>query len=259
MKKFVSLLFISLTFYIGNSQTITGPTSYCQGASTTLTVTGAPGGSTFQWTLNTVNITNATNISLTVTTSGTYNVIVTVAGNSTTLADIVITAFPPSTASFTFNPNNACAKSNVQFTNSSTGTGLTYLWNFNDPGSGANNTSTLINPTHSFIGSIGNGTQNFNVKLITTSVNGCQDSTTSTVTIKQRPDPQLGGTGASIYNSLPYFKVCSSSPASNFIFTNLSTTTSTNTNYTFVWGDNTPNLSQSSFTSTTHTYPRTRL
>jgi len=54
----------------------------------------------------------------------------------------------PCDASFTFAPIGPCG--NFQFTNTSTGSPLTYAWNFGDPMSGANNTSTAQNPTHQF-------------------------------------------------------------------------------------------------------------
>lgn len=252
------LIFISVFFFCYHNiytQTIvaSGPTSYCQGDSVTLSVTGATGNPTYQWTLNGGNITSATNSILKIFAAGTYNVIYT-QGNSQTLNDIIITVYSKPDAAFTFTPNNLCAKTPIQFTNTSTGSGLTYDWNFGDPSSGTNNTSTVLHPVHQFVGTAGNGTQNFTVTLITTSVNGCKDTATATVTMNKRPDATLGGTGATVYNGANYFVACTADPASTFIFNNLSTTTATNTNYTIVWGDNTPNFTQSNFTTVNHTY-----
>ncbi len=59
----------------------------------------------------------------------------------------------------------------ASFTNTSTianATAMTYLWNFGDPGSGANNTSTLINPTHYF-STVGP----YTIILTATSIDGC--------------------------------------------------------------------------------------
>ena len=57
------------------------------------------------------------------------------------------------TASFTVTPPN-CVNTNIQFTDASTlvgfGSVTQWDWNFGDPASGANNTSTLQNPTHNF-------------------------------------------------------------------------------------------------------------
>ncbi len=54
--------------------------------------------------------------------------------------------------SATFSANNfaPCANTPVTFDPITTGTGISYLWNFGDPSSGANNTSTLANPSHLF-------------------------------------------------------------------------------------------------------------
>ncbi len=55
----------------------------------------------------------------------------------------------PCVTSFTNNPIDNCG--NFQYTSQSTGTApITYSWNFGDPGSGTNNTSTASNPTHQF-------------------------------------------------------------------------------------------------------------
>lgn len=53
-------------------------------------------------------------------------------------------------ASFTANNFAPCANTPVIFNPLTTGTGVSYLWNFGDPSSGANNTSTLANPSHLF-------------------------------------------------------------------------------------------------------------
>ncbi len=62
--------------------------------------------------------------------------------------DIVIGEAPPNNASFTF----SCTNSNtVNFTNTSA-LCPALTWDFGDPASGPNNTSTLPNPTHTFSG-----------------------------------------------------------------------------------------------------------
>ena len=62
----------------------------------------------------------------------------------------------------------------AQFNDTSTvdnGTVVSWVWNFDDPVSGALNTSTLQNPTHSY-STIGTK----NVKFIVTSLSGCKDT-----------------------------------------------------------------------------------
>ncbi len=54
---------------------------------------------------------------------------------------------PPNVASFTY----ACTSSNtISFTNTSSLCPNSFSWNFGDPGSGVNNTSTAANPTHTY-------------------------------------------------------------------------------------------------------------
>jgi PKD repeat protein len=55
-------------------------------------------------------------------------------------------------------------------------------WNFGDPASGVNNTSTQQNPVHHFTGS---GV--FNVQLIITSTTGCTDTLTTAVEVSPEP------------------------------------------------------------------------
>ncbi len=256
MRKLCCLLIILFSFSLVNAQTIiaSGPTSFCQGDSVILSVTGATGTPLFQWMLNGAIISGATNPTLVVRTGGTYNLILTIGGVQQPPINNVIIIVEQPTSSFTFSPNNACANSIVQFTNTSTGTGLTYIWNFGDPASGSNNISTVTNPTHTFAGTPGIATQSFIIKLIATSANGCKDSITSSVTIKQRPDATLEGTGQTTYNGLPYFNICTSQPNATFTFINQSSTVTTNSSYTIVWGDASPNFTAVLFTSTSHTY-----
>jgi gliding motility-associated-like protein len=66
----------------------------------------------------------------------------------------VVEGLPPFMASFFLEPtisaNDVCFGTSTQFTLSSSTPPTSILWNFGDPSSGANNTSTLENPTHLF-------------------------------------------------------------------------------------------------------------
>lgn len=76
-------------------------------------------------------------------------------------------------------PGGLCLPSDTaNFVNSSTvadgnTAGLTYLWNFGDPGSGVNNTSTIKNPEHYYISG-----GPFSISLEVTSAQGCVHDTT---------------------------------------------------------------------------------
>jgi PKD repeat protein len=143
-------------------------------------------------------------------------------------------------AGFSFTPNNVCGNINVQFTNQSAGTGLSYYWDFGD---GSN--STLANPGHQFLQAIGMpGTTTYPVKLIVTNLFGCKDSITQTVTIRNVPDAAVGNADAAVsfgvFNDVPTFRRCATIPSYAFSFINQSATTGINTSYNISWGDGTP-------------------
>ena len=61
--------------------------------------------------------------------------------------DFTIEEAPASTASFTY---NCSSNLRVNFVNTSTLCPTSFLWNFGDPSSGSDNTSSLPNPTHAY-------------------------------------------------------------------------------------------------------------
>ena len=144
------------------------------------------------------------------------------------------------TAGFGFSPDNVCGNINTQFTDQSSGTGLSYYWDFGDGSS-----STLANPTHQFLNAVGMpGTTVYPVKLVVTNLYGCKDQTTRNVTVKNVPDATVGNADAAIsygtFNGVPTFRRCSNIASYIFSFINQSTTTPINTSYAISWGDGTP-------------------
>ncbi len=141
-------------------------------------------------------------------------------------------------SSFTFAPDGECGNIPVNFTNSSTGSGLTYAWNFADGG-----TSTATNPSYQFLNAVGvTGSVTYPVKLVVTNDLNCKDSTTKNVTIKRVPDGSIVSADASItYNPITrVFRRCENTPTYLFQFANASTTTGIITQYTIKWGDTSP-------------------
>ncbi|HFC00786.1 MAG TPA: PKD domain-containing protein, partial [Phaeodactylibacter sp.] len=74
----------------------------------------------------------------------------------------------------------------------------TWTWNFGDPASGSNNTSTNQNPSHVFVNS-----GNYTVTLTTTHGSGCSSTISKTVEIKAPPtvtfdDPTLSCQGTAL-------------------------------------------------------------
>jgi gliding motility-associated-like protein len=241
---------------------VAGATTFCQGNSVLLTANFAPAGSSFQWQQSTDGGTTWTNVGANSSTyiasaTGLFNVIVTTAGVPTTYPYVSITVNPNPVAGFTFSPNNQCGSTPITFTNTSTGTGLSYLWNFGDPNSGVDSISTLTDPVHHFIGSSANGTQTFTVKLTVTNSNGCTNIYSTTVTTVS-PGTVLSGPTTSTYNGLTFFTQCSSLTTGSLTFFNTSTNIASNTNFTIVWGDNSSNYTSPTFPTSSpvaHTYP----
>ncbi len=127
-------------------------------------------------------------IDQTLTAVGTYTIMLVAVNVFDACRDtgyVNITIHPDPTADFTFTPDNACAGTNISFTNGSTGTGpsVNYQWNFGD-----GNTSNATNPTYSYAAG---GT--YNVTLTTTNGPGCSDNQTYTVTATDIPVPSIAG------------------------------------------------------------------
>ncbi|MBK6931519.1 MAG: T9SS type A sorting domain-containing protein [Saprospirales bacterium] len=141
---------------------------------------------------------------------------------------------PPCTADFNFTGDPCTGKFN--FNGFATGTApITYAWNFGDPGSGANNTSTLQNPMHQF-----SGPGTYTVTLVITDATGCTASYSAQVTVTAIPS------------------VSATSNKSMYCLgetTTLTATPGSGTGYTFSWGPPiNGNLNPISFT---HTSPGT--
>ena len=120
--------------------------------------------------------------------AGIYNVTLTVTNSKNCVSAVftkTITINPLPVANFTH--LQACLPFQpVSFTNTSSvanSSTLTYQWNFGDPGSGAQNTSSVQNPSHLYTAA---GT--YNVNLIVTSSDGCiKDTTISISDIYSQP------------------------------------------------------------------------
>jgi len=124
-------------------------------------------------------------------TYGTFNVtlnVITSNGCVSTPKVIPVDVKPLARPNFTFPAISCLPNANVTFNNTTTIPGaaqssLTFLWNFGDPGSGPVNTSTAVNPSHSYA-AVGL----YSVNLQVTSADGCVHDTTITLnTIHPQP------------------------------------------------------------------------
>ncbi|MBS1741978.1 MAG: PKD domain-containing protein [Bacteroidetes bacterium] len=236
MRTFLSLSFFLIVFISSNAQTITpaGPIGICPGSSVVLSVTGGSPTS-YQWKLNGGNV--GTDPTYTATLPGNYTVVINGGGPGNTLGPVQVNLNPVPTANFTFSPTGQCSNVPISFNNTSSGAN-SYSWNFGDPNSGSNNTSTAFGPSHQFVGSNGNNSQNFQVTLIVTNSFGCKDTVIRTVTNQQLPNGVLS-------DPLNNFNFCGSTGNVTLTVYDASAP-AINSNYHINWGDATP-----SYNSTT--------
>jgi gliding motility-associated-like protein len=146
----------------------------------------------------------------------------------------VVTMNPVAVANFT--GDSVCLHDSTQFTDMSTivGGSITgWSWNFGDPPSGANNTSTLQNPKHVF-----SGPGTYTVTLTAQTAAGCDSTIKKTVTVYPPPVAKFTNT-----------KACAGSATS---FTDMSTVSSgTIASWNWTFGDG----GLSNVQNPSHTYP----
>ena len=231
------------------STTPSGSVQICNGNSVTFSLNSnmstIPGTFTYQWKLNNVNISGATQKNYTANETGNYTLLIGRPNGDTTVNAAALVVNPNPVADFTFSPSTPatnCAGVPIGFFPQANDPTSIYQWEFGD-----GSFETASNPLHAFFRNYGNGTENFSVKLTVTDNKGCTNQKTNVVTIKQKPEAKLSGTTT----------VCTGSAQSLFTFNNASGTQSINTNYQIIWGDGTPDLIIATFNSAqTHTYNR---
>lgn len=134
---------------------------------------------------------NGNPVTHTYTNWGDYDVRLTVVTSNGCVSTAALTRIhvnPQPRPGFSFPPHICLPNANAVFTNLSsiadnTESSFSYLWNFGDPGSGVVNTSTGINPSHTYI-----STGPFAVNLQVTSGAGCvKDTTIALTTIRNQP------------------------------------------------------------------------
>lgn len=160
---------------------ISGTDSVCAGGTATLTVVG---GTSWQWstgsTGQTITLTN-------ITTPTTVTVVPSQAGCLGAPVSHTVYVHESPVADFSF--TTECFENPTQFTDLSTistGSIVSWNWNFGDPNSGNNNFSGTKDPAHQFTAP---GT--YSVTLYVTASNGCLDTLTQNVTVNPLPDPNF--------------------------------------------------------------------
>jgi gliding motility-associated-like protein len=245
------------------SATIAGNATVCQNAtSPVITFTGSGGTAPYTFTYTVTGVTGNQTI---VTTSGnsvtvaaptgTVGVfiysLISVKDNTNTTQNqtgtVTITVGAAPTVDFSFNNDNTCSGTTVQFTSSVIGTGpYSYSWNFGD----ATALSTQANPTHAFT-SLGCGTATFNV-MLTVTVGGCTVIRSHTVTVKQKPDISF----SDINNPGDPFSNCSgasTNPVFSITVANNSASSCV-TSYSINWDTANPTIENNISFPISHTY-----
>lgn len=102
--------------------------------------------------------------------------------NETASGTAVITVNDLPTVNFSFDNDNTCSDTVINFIPNVTGTApFSYNWSFGD-----GNSSSDSNASHSYE-SLGCGNQIFNATLTVTDANGCVNSITRPITVRQKP------------------------------------------------------------------------
>lgn len=149
-------------------------TSVCPGVPVTFTSTstgGVPGAMTYAWNFGDGDSSTTATPSHPFALAGFYNITLAVTNAQGCVSSLTRNGyehiFQKPVAAFTGSPTNVCnPPATINFSNTSTGTGLTYAWSFGD-----NTSSAATTPAHNYTAS---GT--YSVKLRTTNVYGCMDS-----------------------------------------------------------------------------------
>ena len=170
--------------------------------------------------------------------------------NNHNILNISVNSLPNVDFSFT---ENQCSGSAVQFNSIVSGNNpYTYSWSFGDGG-----TSSQQNPTHIY-SSLGCSTENFNVTLTIIDNNGCTNTISKLVTIKQQPIAGFKDNNVTYnpFNLSNQFNNCNSAGANanyNVSVAPLSSNSNCITSYNIDWGDGS---TQQTFTTPpfTHTY-----
>lgn len=163
-------------------------TANCEDRVASFSVTGTTATvATYAWDFGTGATSNLANPTYTYTNTGNYNlsvILTTAEGCVDTLTDVVHIGQTP-IPDFTAAPLEGCYPFPVEFTNLTTGTVLTYLWNF-----GNFATSNAVNPTYTY----GNATRLYDVTLTAISPEGCDSSITKQDYVSVHGQPIAGFT-----------------------------------------------------------------
>jgi hypothetical protein len=179
---------VSVTSAPAATITAGGATSFCSGGSVTLSAnTGT--GLTYQWRNNGTNISGATASTYTASASGSYTVVVSSGGCSTTSAATIVSATSAPGATITAGGATSFCSGGSVTLSANTGTGLTYQWRNNGTNiSGATASTYTASASSSYTVVVSNG--------------GCSTTSAATsVTVTSAPAATITAGGATSFCS----------------------------------------------------------
>ncbi len=163
-------------------------TSFCAGGAVTLTASSGTG-YTYQWRRDGTSISGATSTSYVANAAGTYTVVVTANGCSTTSSGISVSLIGAPSATITpASGTSICSGSSVSL-NANTGTGYTYVWRRNGTAiSGASSSSYSATTAGSY--------------TVTITSNGCTTTSSAvSVTVGTAPSATITAGGSTTFCS----------------------------------------------------------
>ncbi|REJ82276.1 MAG: PKD domain-containing protein [Bacteroidetes bacterium] len=194
-------------------------TDACLGQSNQFTdLSSTPPGDTIQaysWRFGVNDSTTLQHPSHTFANAGSFPVILSVITvNGCTDSDTnYVPVYQPPVSNFAF--YNACSSQDTEFENLSTADSISaiiaYNWNFGDPASGANNSSILTDPLHTF-----SLPGTYLVSLISTSTYGCRDTITRTVQVRISSPVTFSYNAACAGDSVSFINAGSASDSTYF-------------------------------------------
>lgn len=185
-------------------------TSVCINNPTQFTDLSTGGATAWSWNFGDGNTSTAQNPSNTYAAAGNYTVtLITTSspGGCTNTVSLPVTVYPQASANFS--ATTVCVNTpSTQFTDLSGGAS-TWSWNFGDPNSGPNNTSSQQNPSHAYTAA-----GNYSVTLIVASGQGCADTVVLPVTVNPKPAAVISATTVCFNNATVFTDLSSGSPVS---------------------------------------------
>jgi gliding motility-associated-like protein len=140
----------------------------CNGSPITIDASGTTGNNeTYLWS------TTETSNSIIITSAGTYSLTVTNDNGCSSTSSVTVNSLPAPIASFTATPTSGQVPLDVDYSNNSTGTSLTYSWAFGD-----GNFDTNSDPSNTF-----NAIGDFNTVLTVTDAAGCTDTASVIISV----------------------------------------------------------------------------